>query len=97
MDEAVQEITGFYSNYHSLRFVRDVLVIRLQREPSAEQLKILNDEFAHLCTSGTIKSTSALRAEISDDDFLLLPRIALTFGGREFGQLRKMINLLNTF
>ena len=97
VEEAVQEITGFYSNYHSLRFVRDVLVIRLQREPSAEQLKILNDEFAHLCTSGTIKSTSALRAEISDDDFVLLPRIAFNFGGREFGQLRRMINLLNTF
>ena len=97
VEEAVQEITGFYSNYHSLRFVRDVLVIRLQREPSAEQLKILNGEFSHLCTSGGIKLADPLRVEISDDDFLLLPRIALTFGGREFGQLRKMINLLNTF
>ncbi len=97
VDKAVQEIIGFFSNFHSLRMVRDSLVIRLQREPSEAQIKQLNEQFSHLCKGGSIKRTEALKAEVSDDDFVHLPRISVTFGGREFGELRRMINVLNTF
>ncbi|MSO58814.1 MAG: TIGR00730 family Rossman fold protein [Ilumatobacteraceae bacterium] len=97
VNEAVEEIIGFYSNYHSLRSVRDVLVIRLQRSPTAAQLGKLNEQFAHLCRKGTIKTTGPLKVEVNDDDFVLLPRISFSFGGREFGELRRLINVLNTF
>ena len=41
IDEAVDEIIGFYANYHSLRFVGGRLVLRLQHAPSADELAAL--------------------------------------------------------
>ena len=42
VDEAVRGIEGFYSNYHSLRFVDRALVIRLRHLPSDEELDRLD-------------------------------------------------------
>src|SRR5205823_5890618 len=33
-EEAVREVTHFYSNYHSVRYAKDDIVLRLQRRPS---------------------------------------------------------------
>ena len=48
IDEARDEICGFYANYDSMRFVDDDLVIRLRHQPTAEQLAALNERFANL-------------------------------------------------
>jgi uncharacterized protein (TIGR00730 family) len=94
-DEAAREITGFYQNFDSLRYVGDTLVIRLHQAPSREQLDALNERFGHLCTSGGIEATAALPAEVADHDLLELPRIRLAFSRRLFGQLRGLIDALN--
>ena len=44
VDEAVAEITNFYSNYHSNRYVGDKLVLRVRRAPDPEQLEALAKE-----------------------------------------------------
>src|SRR5690349_12067139 len=38
VDEAVEEVTHFYSNYHSVRYVKDDLILRLARKPTDQQL-----------------------------------------------------------
>ena len=38
IDEAVEEVVHFYSNYHSVRYVKDELILRLQRKPTEEEL-----------------------------------------------------------
>jgi uncharacterized protein (TIGR00730 family) len=38
VQEAVDEVRNFFSNYHSVRYARDELIIRLHRKPSDEQL-----------------------------------------------------------
>src|SRR5438477_2917355 len=52
VEAASAEIRGFYSNYHSIRFVGQTLVIRLRRAPTHEQLAALNEEFADICVDG---------------------------------------------
>ena len=46
IDDAVQELLGFYRNYHSSRFVHDRLLLRVRSAPTAEQLDAINDEFS---------------------------------------------------
>ena len=92
---AVDEIDRFYSNYDSLRFVGDVLVLRMKTAPSAAKLAELNVRFAALCDSGSITVTKPLREEVTDDDLLELARIKMNFAKRHFGELRALIDALN--
>src|SRR5216684_438971 len=45
VEEAVGEVLKFYSVYHSMRYVRRKLVLRLNHEPGDELIARLNDEF----------------------------------------------------
>ena len=58
VDEACDEIVGFYSNYDSLRYVGDKLVMRLKRAPSPEDLARLDVQFADMCRSGGVRESS---------------------------------------
>ncbi len=92
---AAREITGFYSNYHSLRFVGPRLVLRLHTAPSDQDLAVLNEGFSHLCVEGGIEASSPLAAEVRDDDQLDLPRLVMRFDKRSFGDLRLLIDAIN--
>ena len=97
VEVAVDEITGFYRNFHSMRYVGDTLVIRLQQAPTDEQLTMLNTQFDHLCKGCTITRVAAFPPEVRDDDNVALPRIGFTFGKHGYGDLRELIDLCNTF
>jgi uncharacterized protein (TIGR00730 family) len=92
---AVREITGFYVNYDSMRYVGDILVLRLHSAPTDAQLEDLNARFGHLCASGRIERTTPLPEEVADNDKLELPRLRLAFAKRYYGQLRSLIDSLN--
>lgn len=96
IDEAVEELVGFYRNYHSARWVGDLLVLRLHRLPSKAELHRLNDMFADIVTGGTIRPTKPLGPERSGHDHLDLPRLALRFDRMHYGRLRQLIDQLNT-
>ncbi len=95
VDEAVQEIIGFYSVYNSMRYIRDRLVLRLNREPSDALVERLNDEFADILEEGRIAKTAVHRLESDDEHLKSLPRLTLMFNRRNFGRLRQMIDALN--
>jgi hypothetical protein len=95
VDAASAEIRGFYRNFHSLRYVGDTLVIRLQRAPSETELRQLNDEFADIRKEGAIELTDPLPAELSTGDRLDLARLKLKFDKLHHGRLRQLINALN--
>ena len=94
-DEAVAEVTGFYSNYHSVRTIGDDLVIRVRRAPTDEQLVALNRDFGHLVKSGEIRRTRPYGVEKRQDDHLDLERIVLEFDMHGFVELRGLIDALN--
>jgi uncharacterized protein (TIGR00730 family) len=95
-DQAVRWITRFYRNFHSTRWVKDLLVIRLKYAPSPTSIEALNDDFADVITGEKIHVTTPMKEETDDNDVLQLPRIAFGFDRRSYGRLRQLIDVLNT-
>jgi hypothetical protein len=92
---AMHEITHFYSNYHSLRFVNADLVLRMHRAPTAETLDALNRDFADIVASGRIEPATASKAEIADHDVEDLARIKFRFDRHSYSRLHELIGRLN--
>jgi len=93
VEEAVEEIEGFYRNYHSSRFVGGKLILRLHVGPTDEELEALNDEFGGLIESGCIERAEAHPGEYSE--LAHLPRLRLHFNRRAVGSMRSLIDRLN--
>ena len=55
IQEAMREINDFYRIYHSQRYVRGQLVMRLNHLPKPEFITRLNDEFSDILISGKIR------------------------------------------
>ena len=91
---AVEEITNFYRNFHSYRFVRHDLVIRLNYPPSAGLIDRLNRDFADIVT-GEVRQTEPLPAEANDAGTLHLHRIVMRFNREDYARLRQMIDVIN--
>jgi len=95
VDEASQEVTGFYRNYHSCRWVGDLLVLRIQTAPDKSELADLNRRFSDIVTRGSIRITAAFPPERSSNDHPELPRLALRFDKWHFARLRQLIDAVN--
>jgi uncharacterized protein (TIGR00730 family) len=96
VDVALEEITTFYRNYHSLRFVDGDLVLRMHALPSDAELEALNREFSDIVMKGAIEPAEASKAEIADDDVPDLARLRFRFDRHGFARLRLLIDRLNT-
>jgi len=96
VDTAVKEVTGFYHNYHSSRYLGDHLIVRLQRPVSDALLHKLNDSFNDILTQGRIERHSAASEELDEPDLSHLPRLTLHFNRKNFGRLRQLIDMVNT-
>lgn len=94
-EEAADWISSYYSTYHSMRQVRDRLVIRLEKELTDNHIRKLNDAFGDLVASGEIDRTSALRAEQDEAALLSKPRIAFVYNKKSAGRLNEMILMIN--
>ncbi|TVQ62858.1 MAG: LOG family protein [Phycisphaerales bacterium] len=92
--EAAEHIRRFYRNYHSSRYVRDDLVIRLHKGLRDDDVAELAKEFKSLIARGTIEQRGAYEVE---DDHLELPRLAFTHTRRDFGLVRALIDRINDF
>ena len=95
IERAVQEIKSFYGVFHSMRYVRDVLVIRLQQKIPDWKLAMLNEEFKGILVSGKIEQREAFPEEANQHEINHLPRLAMKFDRHQFGRLRAMVDRLN--
>lgn len=96
--EAVQLIDEFYRTYHSMRFVRERLVIRLNKRLEPDQVAALNSEFGEiLAPGGRVEQTGALPEEADQPDLQDLPRLVLEFNRRSYGLLKSFIRRINSF
>jgi uncharacterized protein (TIGR00730 family) len=95
VEDAVAEITRFYSRYHSMRFVGRRLVVRLRQDLSDEALAAIDRDFADIVVKGRIERVPASPSEIDDDDVPELPRVAFEFDRWHFSRLRHLIDRLN--
>jgi uncharacterized protein (TIGR00730 family) len=94
---AVDEVLGFYKNYDSIRYVGRLAVMRMKQAPTDAQLAALNDRFGHLCSTGRIDRATPFEPERKENDRLDLARIAFTFGNHSSGDLRELIDTVNSF
>lgn len=94
-EAACEEVLRFYRRYHSSRYVRERLVIRMQRPLAPEGVESLNAEFADLLVDGKIEQGAALPEEAGDQDLAALPRLTMHFHRRSFGRLRLLIDRIN--
>lgn len=92
--DAAEHIFGFYRNYHSSRYVRDDLIIRINKRLRDEDVESLNDEFGVLVKKGKITQCDAYKQE---RDHLSLPRIAFTHTRHKYGMVRLLIDRINSF
>jgi len=95
VDEAVREVRHFYKNYHSVRYARDEIVLRLLKAPTDEQLEHIRTTFADIVTRGTYRVTEPLPVERDEPALAHLPRLVFQFNRRDHGRLRMLINYLN--
>jgi uncharacterized protein (TIGR00730 family) len=95
VDEAVAEITRFYRVYHSMRYVRGDLVLRLQRQLSDALLERIRRDFADIVSAGTFEQTAALPEEANDTQLANLPRLRFRFDRRSLGRLRMLVDTIN--
>jgi hypothetical protein len=95
VDEAVNEVLGFYRVYHSMRYVKGELVLRLQKALSPTLLQRIQSEFADIVEKGTIEATDALPQEANETQIQHLPRLRLWFDRKSLGRLRMMIDHIN--
>jgi len=93
--EAVEHVARFYSNYQSLRYVRDILVMRIKFAPTAEELDAINKDFADILREGKITGGNTRECE-PDSQLPPSPCLSLNFNRRSLARLRLMIDRLNT-
>lgn len=93
VEQAVAEVVNFYRIYHSMRYVGDQLVLRLNQAPSAALVQKLNSRYGEILSKGTIDPCGPLEEEAGE--YPEKPRLVLNFDRRNHGVLRQMIDVLN--
>ncbi len=93
--QAIDELLSFYRNYHSMRYVDELLVLRLQKPISNAGIDRLNSDFADIVTHGKIEQTGALKDEANEPDLANLARLTLQFNRKALGRLRQLIDAVN--
>jgi hypothetical protein len=93
--EAVEEVLRFFHVYHSMRYVKQKLVFRLNEPLHQLKLDQINAEFRDLLTEGDYEQSEALPGEKDEPDLAHLPRLSFSFSRRSFGRLRMLIDTIN--
>ena len=96
VEDAIREIVNFYRNYHSYRYVKDRLVVRLQNSITDEALEKLNVDFKNILSKGRIERCEALPEESNEPELSVLPRLSLYFNQKNFGRFRQFIDAVNS-
>ena len=95
VEEAVAEIVNFYRVYHSMRYVRGDLVLRLNRAISEATLQSIRAEFTDMIKGGTFDLVAALPEESAEPLLAALPRLKFRFDRHKLGRLRQLIDVIN--
>jgi uncharacterized protein (TIGR00730 family) len=94
-EEAAEEITQFYLNYHSGRWLKERYVIRLNHALSDLAMLQVNNEFGDLCKHGDFQQQPHCESEQDEPELCHLTRLAFAFNGRNHGRLRQLLDLVN--
>lgn len=94
-EEAVAEVLKFYRVFHSYRWVRERMVIRLHKRLTPAAVEALNEKFDALLAADRIVLTQALPEEHEEAKLAALPRLVLVPHKRDFGMIRLLLDAIN--
>ena len=94
-EAAVQEITDFYRNYHSSRWLKDLLAIRLQRPLNPVAIEQLHQQFGELSRDGRFLQQPYCSLDQDEPEFCHLTRLTFPFTAHDQGRLRELIDFTN--
>ncbi len=96
VEDAVEKIFQFYRRYHSLRYMGDKLVIRLNAPIDEQQVEELRTRFSDMLSpQGDITLSKPLPMEANEPDIAHLTRFVVDFNRGDFGRLRRLIDAIN--
>lgn len=96
VEEAVKRIDLFYRCYHSLRYVKERLVIRLNVHIDQQKVEALKTHFGDILTpQGDMLLSGPLPEESDEPAVASLQRLIIDFNRKDFGRLRELIDVIN--
>ena len=93
--QAVDYIHNFYRRYHSLRYIGDKVIIRLNTRLPKELLETLREEYADFLDDFGMQESDALPEEHDEPDLVNLPRLVLQANRKQPVGLYLLIRSLN--
>ena len=98
LSATVRCINRFYRRYHSLRYVDKHVVIRLTSAIDQVSIGELKERFQDiLVPQGNIYISGPLPEEADEPELAELPRLIVDFNRQDFGNLRLLIDVINSF
>jgi len=98
IQKGIAEIETFYRNYHSMRYVDDLVIMRLNRPATPSLLERLNEDYRDiLAPDARFESPPTPHAAERNEppEVLALPRLTFRFVRKQFGRLRRLIDEIN--
>ncbi len=93
-EDVVEELLRFYRRYHSMRYVEDRLVLRLNSPLGPGTLSQINARFADILSEGRIEQTTG-PIEGENGLYTEKTRLVMVFDRRSTGRLRILIDAIN--
>ena len=93
--QAINEILSFYRVYHSMRYVKNRLVVRMQTSLPSTLLRQINDSFSDILSRGQFFQQGPLNEERDEPDLNHMTRLVFHFNRRNLGRLRQLIDCIN--
>jgi hypothetical protein len=95
VEETIREVVQFYHNFHSYRWVKTRMVIRITHPLRQSAIEQLNKDFDTLLAADKIVQGAALPEEANDTHLAQYHRIVLTPHKHDFGTIRILIDAIN--
>jgi hypothetical protein len=90
--DAVEHIQKFYKRFHSYRYVKDDLVIRIKSPITEDDCRALYEKFPSLVETGAMRIGPAFTEE---NDYLDMQRLSFHHTRKNLGHLRALIDRIN--
>jgi len=95
VEEVVKELRTFYRVYHSMRYVKKYLSLRLHKPIPPALLEKIQANFSGILSGGEFVASQALPEESDEPNLIALPRLIFQFNRRSLAKLRQLIDLIN--
>jgi len=92
--DAINHIKNFYKNFHSIRFVKNKLIIRLKKLMDEKVIDDIRKAYKDILV-GEVFQGRALKEENNEPELKNLPRLILDFNRKDYSRLRSLIDFIN--